>query len=133
MFDVTIAGCLFTWYPSVAKAYREVDDSLAAPHPLRQALKAAGVNLPFAAHAFNLGPFVECWWHRDARNYILGVCPVVMLGAFNHRTSGQLILVEPKVVIELRRGDLFFLMSSILTHGTAPLTGPHREVCSSFV
>ncbi|KZV79080.1 hypothetical protein EXIGLDRAFT_596407, partial [Exidia glandulosa HHB12029] len=74
-----------------------------------------------------------CWFHRDSRNYILGICPVLVLGKFNHETSGQFIMVEPKLVLELRPGDVFLLMSSIITHGTAPLrAGETRRSWTCF-
>ncbi|KZV83199.1 hypothetical protein EXIGLDRAFT_598006, partial [Exidia glandulosa HHB12029] len=70
---------------------------------------------------FNLGPYVRCWLHRDCLNFPPGVCPIFILGNFDHRISAQLIIVEPKVIIELMHGDLFIMLSSLLTHSNAPL------------
>lgn len=109
---------MFLWYPKLAAIYKRIDDTLEIPHAFRVSQQ---FNLPFAAHAFNLGPYVQCWFHRDSRNFILGICPVLVLGNFNHKTSGHFIMVEARTIIELRPGDIFLLMSSIITHGTAPL------------
>ncbi|EJD37040.1 hypothetical protein AURDEDRAFT_25272, partial [Auricularia subglabra TFB-10046 SS5] len=79
-----------------------------------------------------LGPYVTCWFHRDARNFILGICPVLVLGDFNHRTSGHFIMVEPKIVMELRPGDLLLMMSAVLTHGNAPLRAGETRMSWTF-
>lgn len=105
--------------------YKRIEDSLDIPGAFRSSQR---FNLPFAAHAFNLGPYVECWFHRDARNFILGVCPVLVMGNFDHRTSAQFIMVEARLILELRPGDLLLLMSSVITHGTAPLREGERRL-----
>ncbi|KZV93175.1 hypothetical protein EXIGLDRAFT_586595, partial [Exidia glandulosa HHB12029] len=75
----------------------------------------------FAAHTFNLGPCVRCFLHRDCLNFPPGACPIFVLGKFDYTRSAQLIIVEPKVIVELMHGDLFIVLSSLLTHGNAPL------------
>ncbi|KZV89330.1 hypothetical protein EXIGLDRAFT_569218, partial [Exidia glandulosa HHB12029] len=112
------SGVVFTFYPSLAKIYKEMERSMNVPDAIRTSIQ---FNLPFAAHTLNLGPFVQCWFHRDSRNFILGICPVVVLGRFNPETSGHFIMVEPKIVMELRPGDVLLMMSALITHGTAPL------------
>ncbi|EJD46696.1 hypothetical protein AURDEDRAFT_43093, partial [Auricularia subglabra TFB-10046 SS5] len=112
------SGCVFTWLPDVAAIYKRLESRIEVPDALRT---SCAFNLPFAAHTFNLGPFVRCWFHRDAWNFTLGWCPVLVLGLFDHRTSAQFIMVEPRIVMELRPGDLMLMMSSVITHGTAPL------------
>ena len=112
------------WCPKLALIYQRIDDSLHVPGAFRLSQR---FNLPFAAHAFNLGPYMECWFHRDSRNFILGICPVLVMGQFDHKRSGHFIMVEPKLVLELRPGDVLLLMSSIITHGTAPLGEGERR------
>ncbi|EJD32640.1 hypothetical protein AURDEDRAFT_77553, partial [Auricularia subglabra TFB-10046 SS5] len=75
----------------------------------------------FAAHTLNLGPYVRCLLHRDAQNWPKGVCPAMALGDFDHTKSGHFIMEEPKVVLELRSGDIILFLSSLITHGNAPL------------
>lgn len=113
------ADCVFTWFPEVAKAYQKIDAQLKLGDVFGPGAKE--FNLPFAAHTFNLGPQVRCWLHRDSQNWPPGICPVLVRGDFDHTRSAQMILVEPKIVLELRSGDLFIMLSSLITHGNAPL------------
>lgn len=76
---------------------------------------------PFCALTINMGPQTVCLPHRDYWNLVYGTCPVGVLGSFNHRTGGQMILHEPKLVIELRRGDVMFIPSAAVTHENAPV------------
>ncbi|EJD42020.1 hypothetical protein AURDEDRAFT_68058, partial [Auricularia subglabra TFB-10046 SS5] len=63
----------------------------------------------------------------------LGWCPVFVMGNFNHRTSGHFVMVEPHIVMELRPGDVILMMSSVITHGTAPfLRGETRMSWTCF-
>ncbi|KZV85178.1 hypothetical protein EXIGLDRAFT_571457, partial [Exidia glandulosa HHB12029] len=106
-------------FPEVAALYELVSRDLKLQDVFGPA--ASKFNLPFAAHTFNLGPHVQCLLHRDSLNWPRGICPVIVFGNFDHTTSGQFIMVEPKVVLELQHGDVFIFLSSLLTHGNAPL------------
>lgn len=86
---------------------------------------------PFAATSVNLGPEADARSHRDFKNILFGVCALGIFGQFNHRTSGHVHLEEAKVVIELRRGDVFFLPSAAITHCNSGLL-PH-EIRRSIV
>ncbi|EJD40805.1 hypothetical protein AURDEDRAFT_69735, partial [Auricularia subglabra TFB-10046 SS5] len=113
-----------TWLPEVARFYMDVQRDLKENGIDLQAVfgpGAATFNLPFAAHTLNLGPQVRCILHRDSHNWPEGPCPVIVTGKFDHTRSGHFVLVEPKVVLELRSGDIIILLSSLLTHGNAPL------------
>lgn len=116
--DLAHPGVVFSLYPDLAAIYKRIEAGLNVPNALRM---STSFNLPFAAHTLNLGPYVRCWFHRDSRNFILGICPVVAFGDFNHETSGHFIMVEPRIVLEFRPGDVLLMMSAIITHGTAPL------------
>ncbi|KZP11062.1 hypothetical protein FIBSPDRAFT_678375, partial [Athelia psychrophila] len=85
---------------------------------------------PFCALTINMGPQTVCLPHRDYWNVVYRTCPIGVLGPFNHRTGGQLILHEPKLVIELRRGDIMFIPSAAVTHENAPIVA--GEKCYSF-
>lgn len=76
---------------------------------------------PFCALTINMGPQTVCLPHRDYWNLAYGTCPIGVLGPFDHRTGGQLILHEPKLIIELRRGDVMFIPSAAVTHENAPI------------
>ncbi|EJD42796.1 hypothetical protein AURDEDRAFT_67131, partial [Auricularia subglabra TFB-10046 SS5] len=75
----------------------------------------------FAAHTLNLGPQVRCILHRDSQNWPEGPCPLLVIGEFDHEVSGHFVIEEAKVALELRSGDVIILLSSLLTHGNAPL------------
>jgi hypothetical protein len=47
-----------------------------------------------------------------------------------HRTGGHIILHEPKLIIEFRRGDVIFIPSGAVTHENVPIS--EGEVCYSF-
>jgi len=78
-------------------------------------------DLPFAALTINMRLQSVTDWHVDARNLVFGICCVVIFSQFDHRRHGHLILKEPKVVVELQRGDVFFLPSGCVTYRNAPL------------
>lgn len=78
-------------------------------------------NLQFHAASLNVGNATVCDWHRDSRNLVWGICAVGAFGQFNHRTSAQLLLKEPRLIIELKRGGVVFFPSGSITHRNAPL------------
>ncbi|EJD33859.1 hypothetical protein AURDEDRAFT_76635, partial [Auricularia subglabra TFB-10046 SS5] len=113
-----------TWFPEVAAFYESLAKELEADGVDLQSVfgpGAASFNLPFAAHTLNLGPAVCCLLHHDAQNWPQGICPAMAVGKFDHTRSGQFIMEEPKVVLELKSGDIILFLSSLITHGNAPL------------
>lgn len=60
---------------------------------------------PFCAMSVNEGPQAEVRIHCDVHNLIWGFCALGIFGSFDHTKSGQLILWEAKVIIELKHGD----------------------------
>jgi hypothetical protein len=111
-------GCFKTWFPHVAELYEwALLQTLINDNLLSQLLP----DLPFAAATINLGQQSVTDWHLDSKNLVFGLCCIVVFGRFNHRQSAQLILKEPRVVMELRRGDVCFVPSGSVTHRNAPL------------
>ena len=78
-------------------------------------------NSCFLATSFNLGPLAEAKDHRDDKNLIAGICAIVVLGKFNYRISGHLILREPKLILEVKPGDIVVIPSAAITHCNSPL------------
>ncbi|EJD36430.1 hypothetical protein AURDEDRAFT_31201, partial [Auricularia subglabra TFB-10046 SS5] len=76
----------------------------------------------------NLGPQVRCLLHRDSQNFKPGVCTLLTCGRFDHTRSGHFIMVEPKVILELKNGDVLLFLSSLITHGNAPLRAAERRM-----
>lgn len=87
-------------------------DCLHAPDPAR---------IPFASIAANLGPQTVCYKHRDLKNKANGLCIVYVLGNFDYRRGGHIVLHEPRLVVEMRPGDALFIPSAAITHETVPI------------
>jgi hypothetical protein len=113
-----ITGCFKTWFPHVAELYEwMLLQTLINNNLLLQLLP----DLLFTAATINLGQQSVTDWHLNSKNLVFGLCCIVVFGRFNHRQSVQLILREPKVVMELRHGDVCFIPSGSETHHNAPL------------
>ncbi|TCD60677.1 hypothetical protein EIP91_009711 [Steccherinum ochraceum] len=122
---VTHAVNIFrTFFPRLARLYDLVQLRLYMENGI---LNSLFENCPFAAHAFNLGRQSLSTNHADVQNLVFGLCGILPLGRFDGRRSAQLILVEPRVIIELRPGDVFFFPSAIIHHRSAPLASPDGE------
>ena len=106
------------WMPDLMKEYTNLQAELLAINSL---FKALFPDSPFCAFTMNMGPHTVCIGHRDLWNVVYGTCPIGALGPFNHRTGGHIILHEPKVIIEFRRGDVIFIPSAAVTHENAPI------------
>jgi len=111
-----------TWMPDLMKEYDDLQ------------LKLLGLNIfirtvfpgsPFFATTLNMGPQTVCFAHRDYWNLLYGTCGIGALGPFDHRTGGHLILHEPKVIMEFRRGDVIWVPSAAVTHENVPIK-PHE-------
>ncbi|KAJ6458460.1 hypothetical protein C8R45DRAFT_843755, partial [Mycena sanguinolenta] len=75
----------------------------------------------FACAAFNFGPSVWTFKHRDVCNLLFGWCAVQSLGNFNPKTGGHLILWDVKLVIEFPAGALILLPSATIAHSNVPV------------
>ncbi len=84
---------------------------------------------PFCGTTFNLGPKTSTVIHRDSRNFIGGLCAIIVLGHFNHKTSGHIILHDIRTIIEVRAGDVVFIPSACIAHSNSSLK-PHEDRCS---
>ena len=61
--------------------------------------------------------------HRDSENLSFGICIVSAFGDFDWQNGGEVFLLEPRVVVQLRPGDLLMFPSASITHGNFSLTG----------
>lgn len=80
-----------------------------------------GTRTPPKSTHINFGPRVVCWAHRDWKNLAWGWCVVLVLGRFNGKLGGHIVLHEPKLVIEVWPGAIVFLPSASITHSNIPL------------
>lgn len=82
----------------------------------------------FASTSLNVGTNMATEWHCDAMNLLLGLCPIVATGSFDHERSGHLWLNECRTIAEVGPGDVVFILSSLLGHkNSAILAGEERQ------
>ncbi|KAJ7886596.1 hypothetical protein B0H14DRAFT_3082162 [Mycena olivaceomarginata] len=77
--------------------------------------------LVFSAAAFNFGPDVWTFKHRNVLNIPFGMCAVQAMGKFDATKGGYLILWELKRVIEFPAGGTILLPSATITHSSIPV------------
>ncbi|TEB21520.1 hypothetical protein FA13DRAFT_1642626 [Coprinellus micaceus] len=84
----------------------------------------------FSAAAFNFGPRVIAYPHRDCMNLAYGLCAIHAFGRYDHTKGGHLVLKEAKLIIQFPPGALILVPSATITHGNTPIQ--EGEVRSSF-
>ncbi|KAJ7231740.1 hypothetical protein B0H12DRAFT_1007985 [Mycena haematopus] len=118
------------WAPRLYKHYREHDEALRTHHPNLRRPFARSV---FFCAAFNFGPNVWTFRHRDVLNLAFGWCAVQALGDFDHTKGGHLILWDLKLVIEFPAGALILLPSATIAHSNVPVQkGEQRASFTQF-
>jgi hypothetical protein len=70
----------------------------------------------FSRITINLGPRTVTLLHRDSENLVFGLCIVVVLGRYNPKTGGHLVLHNAKLIYEVGLGDIVFFQSGGITH-----------------
>lgn len=123
--DASLIDAWETWFPSV-KAYYEanqarVQEDHASRYGDGEKLKGAFPGFAQASCTCNLGPTTVTPMHRDAENLSFGICMVSAFGDFEWQNGGEIFLLEPRVVIQLRPGDLLMFPSASITHGNFAL------------
>lgn len=114
-------GSAQVWLPGHTVLYRELQKQL-----LKEVSRSdydVFENSPFMGTAINVGPSCSTCFHRDSNNLVGGVCAIGPLGHFDPRRSGQFILREPKIILEIMPGDVVFIPSSCITHANGTLVG----------
>ncbi|KAJ7104639.1 hypothetical protein C8R44DRAFT_631149, partial [Mycena epipterygia] len=84
----------------------------------------------FFCAAFNFGPNVWTFKHRDVLNLAFGWCAVQALGRFDHTKGGHLVLWDLRLVVEFPAGALILLPSATIAHSNVPVQ--HGEERASF-
>ncbi|KAG6848548.1 hypothetical protein H0H93_016025 [Arthromyces matolae] len=84
-------------------------------------LKRNFVNSVYPAAAFNFGPHVWTFRHRDSLNLPYGMCAVQALGHFDATKGGHMVLWEFGVVVEFPAGACILLPSATITHSNVPI------------
>ncbi|KAJ7263200.1 hypothetical protein B0H12DRAFT_1269142 [Mycena haematopus] len=89
------------WAPRLYRHYRDCDESLRTHHPQLRRPFSRSV---FFCAAFNFGPSVWTFKHRDVLNLAFGWCAVQALGEFDSTKGGHLVLWDMQLVIEFPAG-----------------------------
>ncbi|KAG8901152.1 hypothetical protein FRC00_008739 [Tulasnella sp. 408] len=114
-----------TWAPNVHSNYLQCHLSILQCHPSLDQVHLGSPNevIPFASLTVNLGPQTVCKPHRDIKNKASGgICTIKMLGPYNWRLGGHIVLHELGLVVEMRPGDVIFFPSAVITHETIPIS-----------
>ncbi|KAJ7232097.1 hypothetical protein C8J57DRAFT_1250748 [Mycena rebaudengoi] len=112
------------WAPKIHAYYQQHDHDLRAhlPH-----LRCNFRKSVFSSAAFNFGPNVWTFKHRDVLNVPFGMCAVQAMGSFNATTGDHLILWDLKLVIEFPAGATILLPSATVCHSNLPVQAGKRR------
>lgn len=113
--------------PKVARYYKMHLDVLLKDD---KNLKKPFPRSTYPTAAFNLGPNVCTYVHRDPLNCPFGLCAIQALGSFDHTKGGHLILWDLKIYIQFPPGSLILIPSATIAHSNTPIQG--HESRASF-
>ncbi|KAI0324611.1 hypothetical protein GY45DRAFT_1262521 [Cubamyces sp. BRFM 1775] len=131
---VRIAGfgdsLLATYAPRVFKNMQSKLKRLFEHHP---SLSSNFHNSVYPAASFNFGPATVCLPHKDFANDACNFCHITALGRYNPKTSGQIVLVQYKMIIEFPPGSSILIPSAIVTHANLPIQpGEDRQSFTQY-
>lgn len=104
--------------PGIRTKYRQILNILLDHYPK---LESPYPNSSFAATTINIGPQAVAHAHMDWANISWGTCTDSPFGSFDWTKGGQLVLHEPKLIFELRPGDVALFPSSCIEHENIPI------------
>ncbi|KIO26893.1 hypothetical protein M407DRAFT_63542, partial [Tulasnella calospora MUT 4182] len=119
-----------TWAPEVYEDYLKCHTDVVASDPSLDLVYPAESTsiLPFASLTVNLGPRTACNRHRDIKNRGAGgKCAVKVLGPYDSKCGGHIVLHELGLVVEMPPGDTIFFPSAIISHETIPIGADERR------
>ncbi|KDR77043.1 hypothetical protein GALMADRAFT_47689, partial [Galerina marginata CBS 339.88] len=114
------------WAPKLYRYYEDHLNSLFQRMPWLRRIFNCGI---FTTAAFNFGPKVSTFKHRDFSNLPFGFCGIQALGRFNPKTGGQIILWEARTVVDFPPASLIFIPSATITHSNCQIAD-HEERAS---
>ncbi|KAJ6495750.1 hypothetical protein C8R47DRAFT_973550, partial [Mycena vitilis] len=113
------------WAPRLYGYYRKYDQELQTYFPnLRRPFPRS----VFFGAAFNFGPRVWTFKHRDVLNLAFGWCAVQALGRFDHKKGGHLVFWDLKLVVEFPAGALILLPSATIAHSNVPVQADEERL-----
>ncbi|KAJ7681383.1 hypothetical protein B0H17DRAFT_1138539 [Mycena rosella] len=113
------------WAPRLYKYYHEHDTALRKHLPHLPRNFAGSV---FSCAAFNFGPSVWTFRHRDVLNVPFGWCAIQAAGNFDATQGGHLVLWDLKMVIEFPHGALILLPSATIAHSNVPVKDNEERI-----
>ncbi|KAJ6451730.1 hypothetical protein C8R45DRAFT_1057096 [Mycena sanguinolenta] len=113
------------WAPRLFSYYREYNEKLSGSGAWSH-LRRPFPNSVFSCAAFNFGPRVCTFKHRDVCNLPFGWCAIQSLGNFDATIGGHLVLWDANLVVEFPAGALILLPSATIAHSNVPVRD-HEE------
>ncbi|KAJ7472627.1 hypothetical protein FB451DRAFT_1134182 [Mycena latifolia] len=106
------------WAPRLYNYYRDHNEALYKhlPHLRRNFPRSV-----FSCAAFNFGPNVWTFRHRDVLNVPFGWCAIQAAGPFDATQGGHLVLWDVKLVVEFPHGALILVPSATIAHSNVPV------------
>ncbi|TFK72996.1 hypothetical protein BDN72DRAFT_762244 [Pluteus cervinus] len=111
------------WFPKIFDYYKDRLDQLwgeFTPPEGGSPLKKNFVRSIYTSAAFNFGPQVCTFKHRDYLNCPFGLCAVQALGSFDHTKGGHIVLWEAKIFAEFPANSVILIPSATITHSNLP-------------
>ncbi|KAJ7080733.1 hypothetical protein B0H15DRAFT_953337 [Mycena belliarum] len=122
----TFASAAFQlWAPRLHRYYADYQAALHQHLPL---LRPNFVRSVFSAAAFNFGPSVWTFRHRDSQNLPFGWCAIQAAGPFDPTKGGHLVLWNLRLVVEFPPGALILLPSATIAHSNIPVQDGDRRI-----
>ena len=103
------------WYHGHTVLY---DELIRRYHPTAKSRALADIlgTSPFTGTSINIGPRALATNHRDSANLLNGPCAIGVFGNFDGTTAAQVIFHEAKVICEYIPGDVYYVLSSSISH-----------------
>lgn len=105
------------WAPRLHACYVDYNAKISEQFPHLRRVFHKSV---FSSAAFNFGPNVWTFKHRDVCNPPFGWCAVQSLGPFDPTKGAHLVLWDLKMVVEFPPGALILLPSATVAHSNVP-------------
>lgn len=116
------------YFPGTWQEYEDTLTDIIADDPT---LVRAFDNSAFAACHVNFPPNAWTRLHTDHLNLVRGLCAVWVMGRFDPKKGGHLILWDLKIIVEFPPGNLILLPSALVMHGNISIE--QDSVRCSFV
>ncbi len=109
---------LANFYPELCDDYHNVLDALCDSN---WDLCNNFIECVWAATMINFGPTACTDHHTNFLNLVRGMCAIWVLGNFDEKRGGHLILWDLKLIIEFPAGSCILLPSVLLEHSNLPI------------